>query len=181
MANDLNQCNFIGRLGEDPQIRYMPTGEAVANMTIACGWKSKEKEGTEWVRLVAYQKLAEICGEYLRKGSKVFVSGKFKTRKWQDQQGIERYTTEIVVNEMQMLDGKQAGSAQSSNDQGQAPQQQRHQSTQHNQQSSNQPARQAQPQGYQPQMGKAQNQQQGGFNQQGSMEPPIDFDDDIPF
>lgn len=107
MANDLNQCNFIGNLGDDPTVRYMPEGGAVANFNIACGWKTKEKSGTEWIRIVVYGRLAEICGEYLRKGSKIFVSGRFKTRKWTDKDNIERYTTEIVANEMQMLDGNQ--------------------------------------------------------------------------
>jgi single-strand DNA-binding protein len=164
MANDLNQCNFIGRLGEDPQVRYMPDGSAVANMTIACGWKSKDKEGAEWVKLVVYQKLAEICGEYLRKGSKVFVSGKFKTRKWTDQQGVERYTTEIVVNEMQMLDGKQDGAAPEQQKQQQRPAQQQQRPTQATQQRG--PA-----QNYQPQMG---NNPQGRFG-------PDQFDDEINF
>lgn len=166
MANDLNQCNFIGRLGVDPEIRYLPQGGAVANFSIACNWKSKDKEGSEWIKIVAYERLAEICGEYLRKGSKVFISGKQRTRKWQDQQGVERYTTEIIANEMQMLDGKQEGQQAA-----QQPQQQPQQQRQQPQQGFNQP-RQAPPQGYQGQM------PQQPYNQQ---PPPIDFDDQMPF
>ena len=162
MANDLNQCNFIGNLGDDPTVRYMPEGGAVANFNIACGWKTKDKEGTEWIRIVAYGRLAEICGEYLRKGSKVFVSGRFKTRKWTDKDNIERYTTEIVASEMQMLDGNQAGQqgSQSNSNQGQKPQQQRP-AQQTGGYQSNKPA--------QPQ------------HQPAPMQPPMGFDDEIPF
>ena len=109
MANDLNQCNFIGRLGADPESRYLSNGDAVCNFRIAVGWKGKEKEGAEWVPCTAYGKLAEICGEYLRKGSQVFVSGRFITRKWQDKDGNDRYTSEINLDRMQML-GSKAGS-----------------------------------------------------------------------
>lgn len=109
MANDLNQCNFIGRLGADPDSRYLSNGDAVCNFRIAVGWKGKEKEGAEWVPCTAYGKLAEICGEYLRKGSQVFVSGRFITRKWQDKDGNDRYTSEINLDRMQML-GSKAGS-----------------------------------------------------------------------
>lgn len=107
MANDLNQCNFIGRLGKDPDARFMPSGEAVSNFNIACDWKGKDSEGVEWVRISAFGKLAEICNEYLKKGSQVFISGKFKTRKFTDKDGQERYSTEIVADRMQMLGGKQ--------------------------------------------------------------------------
>ena len=82
MANDLNQCQFIGRLGRDPEIKYMPNGDPVANLSLACDWKGKDKEGTEWVRIVAFGKLAEIMGKYLRKGSQVFIQGSLRTRKW---------------------------------------------------------------------------------------------------
>ena len=109
MANDLNQCNFIGRLGADPESRYLSNGDAVCNFRIAVGWKGKDKEGAEWVPCTAYGKLAEICGEYLRKGSQVFVSGRFITRKWQDKDGNDRYTSEINLDRMQML-GSKAGS-----------------------------------------------------------------------
>jgi len=116
MSNDLNRCEFIGRLGKDVETRYMTDGKAVANFSIAVGssWKSKDgekQESTEWINLVAYDKLAEICSKYLTKGSQVFVSGKMKTRKWQDKEGKDRYTTEIIFNEMQMLGGKGEGSA----------------------------------------------------------------------
>lgn len=111
MSNDLNQCLFIGRLGKDPETRYMPDGKAVTNFSIAVGsqWKSKggeKHDSTEWVNCTAYEKLAEICGEYLKKGSQVFISGRMKTRKWQDKEGKDRYTTEIIVERMQMLGGK---------------------------------------------------------------------------
>lgn len=109
MANDLNQCNFIGRLGADPDSRYLSNGDAVCNFRIAVGWKGKDKEGAEWVPCTAYGKLAEICGEYLRKGSQVFVSGRFITRNWQDKDGNDRYTSEINLDRMQML-GSKAGS-----------------------------------------------------------------------
>ena len=112
MSNDLNHCSFIGRLGRDPETRFMPNGDAVTNFSIAVGesWKDKDsgekKETVEWVRCTAWRKLGEICGEYLKKGSQVFVSGKMKTRKYQDKEGNERSTTEIIVERMQMLGGK---------------------------------------------------------------------------
>lgn len=109
MANDLNQCSFIGRLGADPETRYMPSGDAICNFRIAVGWKTKEKEGAEWVPCSSFGKLAEICGQYLTKGSQVFVQGRFRTRKWADKDGNDRYTTEIVVDQMQMLGGKPSG------------------------------------------------------------------------
>lgn len=111
MAN-LNQCNFIGRLGADPEIRYMPNGDMVANLTIAVSekWTDKnsgeQREETEWVRIVAFRKLAEIIGQYLKKGAPVFISGKMKTRKWQDNNGQDRYSTEIIAEQMQMLGSK---------------------------------------------------------------------------
>ncbi len=106
MAKDLNQCNFIGRLGKDVEVRYTGSGDAVASFSIAVGWKTKDKEGAEWVNIVCFKRLAEICGEYLKKGSKVFVSGNFRTRKWQNKEGVDRYTTEIVCNDLQMLDSR---------------------------------------------------------------------------
>jgi single-strand DNA-binding protein len=110
MANDLNQCSFIGRLGKDPEVRFLQAGDAVVNMSIAVGWKTKEKEGVEWVPLVAFGKLAEICAEYLKKGSQIYAQGRFRTRKWQDKDGKDRYSTEVVVDTMQML-GRPAGDA----------------------------------------------------------------------
>lgn len=103
MSGSLNQVQLIGNLGNDPEIRHMPSGGAVANLSIATTekWKDKTtgetKEQTEWHRVVIFGKLAEIAGEYLRKGSKVFIEGGLRTRKWTDQQGVERYTTEVNV------------------------------------------------------------------------------------
>lgn len=111
MANDLNQCNFIGRLGRDPETRYNEAGNAMTNFSIACGWKGKDKEGTEWVRLVAFGRLAEIIDEYAHKGKQVFVSGRQQTRKWQDKEGNDRYSTEVVVNQFQLLGSKGDGSS----------------------------------------------------------------------
>lgn len=99
----INQCNFIGRLGRDPEIRYTQSGKAVASFSLACSEKRGGEESTEWVNIVAWEKLAEICGQYLTKGSLVFISGRMQTRKWQDKEGGTRYTTEIVAREMQML------------------------------------------------------------------------------
>tara|TARA_Y100000593_G_C4133052_1_gene248385 strand:+ start:178 stop:600 length:423 start_codon:yes stop_codon:yes gene_type:complete len=124
MANDLNQCNFIGRLGNDVETRFLPNGDAVVNFSIACGWKSKDKEGAEWVRIVAFGKLAEICDKYLAKGSRIYISGGMRTRKWQDQSGQDRYTTEIVASNMQMLDSKQDGQQDGYQQQPTQPQQQ---------------------------------------------------------
>lgn len=105
MANDLNQCNFIGRLGADPETRYAASGDPVCSFRIAVGWKTKEKEGAEWVSITAFGKLAEICGQYLTKGSQVFVSGRMKTDEY-EKDGIKRYSTKIVADRMQMLGGK---------------------------------------------------------------------------
>ncbi len=117
MARGVNKVFIIGNLGQDPDVKYMPSGGAVANVTVATSesWKDKNsgemKERTEWHRIVFYRRLAEVVGEYLRKGSKVYIEGKLQTRKWQDQQGNDRYTTEIIASEMQMLDsrGKHSG------------------------------------------------------------------------
>ncbi len=111
----VNKVIICGNLGQDPEVRYMPNGNAVANISVATSesWKDKatqeQKEETEWHRCVCYGKLAEIIGEYLKKGSKIYLEGKLKTRKWKDQQNVDRYTTEIVFDEMQMIDGKQQG------------------------------------------------------------------------
>ncbi|ACL30334.1 single-stranded DNA-binding protein [Buchnera aphidicola str. APS (Acyrthosiphon pisum)] len=111
-SRGVNKVILIGHLGQDPEVRYMPNGNAVVNMTLATSenWKDKNtgenKEKTEWHRIVLFGKLAEIAGEYLRKGSQVYIEGSLQTRKWQDQNGLERYTTEIIVNiggTMQML------------------------------------------------------------------------------
>ncbi|WP_440054874.1 single-stranded DNA-binding protein [Pseudoalteromonas sp. T1lg65] len=217
MARGVNKVILVGNLGQDPEVRYMPNGNGVANISIATtdSWKDKNtgqlQERTEWHRVVLFGKLAEVAGEYLKKGSQVYIEGRLQTRKWTDQGGQERYTTEIVVDmggQMQMLGGRseQQGGQQSYGQQSysQAPQQQQYgqqpqsqqsgfapqqpQQAQHSQQSSgygNQPSQQ-QGGGY----GNQPSQQQGGFAPQqkpasgGStnpMEPPIDFDDDIPF
>lgn len=115
MANDLNQCNFIGRLGRDPETRSFPSGDRVCNVTIAVGstWKDKatgeKMERTEWVPVVFNGKLAEIAEQYLRKGQQIFVSGEFRVRKWQDKDGNDRYSTEIRADQMQMLGSKPEG------------------------------------------------------------------------
>ncbi len=112
----VNKVILIGNLGQDPEVRYMPNGNAVANITLATSesWKDKNtgetQEKTEWHRVVFFRRLAEIVGEYLKKGSKVYVEGKLQTRKWQDNNGQDRYTTEIVADQMQMLDSR-GGSA----------------------------------------------------------------------
>lgn len=112
MARGVNLVILIGSLGKDPEVRYQPSGGALANISVATSesWKDKttgEKvEKTEWHRVVLYNRLGEIAGEYLRKGSKVYIEGKLQTRKWQDKDGKDHYTTEIVASEMQMLDGK---------------------------------------------------------------------------
>jgi single-strand DNA-binding protein len=112
MARGVNKVILIGNLGKDPEVRYMPSGSAVANVTLATSeqWKDKQsgerQERTEWHNIVFFNRLAEIAGEYLKKGSKVYVEGSLRTRKWQDKNGVDRYTTEIVVNDMQMLDGR---------------------------------------------------------------------------
>jgi len=115
MARGVNKVILIGNLGKDPEVRYMPSGSAVTNVTIATSesWKDKQsgeqQERTEWHNIVFFNRLAEIAGEYLKKGSKVYVEGSLRTRKWQDKEGKDRYTTEIVAGEMQMLDSKGGG------------------------------------------------------------------------
>lgn len=113
MARGVNKVILIGHLGKDPEMRYTPSGLAIANVTLATSeaWKDKQSgenvERTEWHRIVFYQRLAEIVGEYLRKGAKVYVEGRLQTRKWQDKNtGQDRYTTEIIADNMQMLDSK---------------------------------------------------------------------------
>lgn len=111
----INKVILIGNLGSDPEMRYMPSGGAVANLSIATNesWKDKStgenQERTEWHRVVFFNRLAEIAGEYLRKGGKVYIEGSLRTRKWQDKSGQDRYTTEIVGSEMQMLDSRGEG------------------------------------------------------------------------
>ncbi|WP_442871936.1 single-stranded DNA-binding protein [Colwellia sp. 12G3] len=157
----VNKVIIVGNLGKDPEVRFMPNGGAVANITVATSdsWKDKQsgeqKEKTEWHRVVMFGKLAEIAGEYLKKGSKVYLEGSLQTRKWTNQQGQEQYTTEIVLQGfngvMQMLDGKQGGGQQAG---GFAPQQQA-------QQGGFAPQQQAQQGGFAPQQQAPA--QQGGF------------------
>jgi single-strand DNA-binding protein len=117
MARGVNKVIVIGNLGQDPDTRYMPSGSAVTNLRIATNesWKDKQtgeqKDRTEWHSVAMFGKLAEIAAEYLRKGSQVYIEGKLRTRKWQDKQGNDRYTTEIVADEMQMLGGRSGGGA----------------------------------------------------------------------
>lgn len=110
----VNKAILIGNLGKDPEVRYMPSGEAIANITLATTdtWKDKsgeKQEKTEWHRVSFFGRLAEIVGEYLKKGSPVYVEGRIQTRKWQDKEGQDRYTTEIVADRMQMLGSKSSG------------------------------------------------------------------------
>lgn len=160
-SRGVNKVILIGNLGQDPEVRYMPSGGAVTNITLATSesWNDKQtgekRERTEWHRVVFMGKIAEIAGEYLKKGSQAYVEGKLQTRKWEDQNGVERYTTEVLVDSfngvLQMLGGRpQEGGGQPQ--QNRAPSQQNGRLAQQN------------------------NQQQGGYT-----EPPMDFDDDIPF
>uniref|UniRef100_A8GK93 Single-stranded DNA-binding protein n=1 Tax=Serratia proteamaculans (strain 568) TaxID=399741 RepID=A8GK93_SERP5 len=179
-SRGVNKVILVGNLGQDPEVRYMPNGGAVANITLATSesWRDKatgeQKEKTEWHRVVLFGKLAEVAGEYLRKGSQVYIEGALQTRKWTDQAGVEKYTTEIVVNvggTMQMLGGRQGGGApagggQASGGQGGWGQPQQPQQPQGgNQFSGGQQARPA----------------QNNAPAASSNEPPMDFDDDIPF
>jgi len=156
-SRGVNKVILVGNLGQDPEVRYLPNGGAVTNITLATSesWRDKQtgenREVTEWHRVVLFGKLAEVAGEYLRKGSQVYIEGQLRTRKWQDQGGQERYTTEVTVNvggTMQMLGGKQEGG------QGNRPQQNQQQRPQ---------------------------QQAGQSTPPANNEPPMDFDDDIPF
>ena len=111
MANDLNRCEFIGRLGADPEIRYTADNKAICNFSIAVNYESTTKETTEWVRIVTFTKLAGICGDYLKKGSRVFIAGRMTNRKWVNKDGVDQYTTEVVADQMQMLGGRSAEDA----------------------------------------------------------------------
>ena len=139
MARGINKVILIGNLGNDPEVKSMPNGNAVANITVATSesWKDKQtgqqQERTEWHRVVFFNRLAEIAGQYLRKGSKVYIEGSLRTRKWQDQSGADRYTTEIVASNMQMLDsagGQHPRNANEQQDAQQEPHQQQQQSQQ---------------------------------------------------
>ncbi len=176
----INKVILLGNIGQDPEVRFSKSGTAFANVTLATSekWKDKQtgeqKEKTEWSKLVFSGRLAEVVGEYIKKGSKLYVEGKLETRKWTNQQGQDQYTTEIKVFQMEMLDSKPQGAPQRQQQGGyqqQAPQQGGFA-----------------PQGQQRPMNQAiqQNVQQGGFAQQqvpkiNPQEPSIDFDDSIPF
>lgn len=119
----VNKVILVGNLGRDPEVRYMPNGEAVCNFSIATtdSWKDKagaKQERTEWHNIVMYRKLAEIAGEYLKKGRPVYVEGRLQTRKWQTKEGQDRYTTEIIADQMQMLGGREGGGSNASYDGG---------------------------------------------------------------
>ena len=177
----VNKVIIVGNLGNDPEVRYSNNGAAIANISVATSdsWKDKNtgerQERTEWHRIVMFNRLGEIAGEYLKKGSKVYIEGKLQTRKWQDQQGQDRYSTEIVADQMQMLDSRGGGMG---GGQGGGYQQQG---------GGQQFSGQQQSQGGGQQFG---GQQQGGGQQFGGGQPQqapsqpapaTDFDDDIPF
>ncbi len=214
MARGVNKVILVGNLGQDPEVRYMPNGNAVANITLATSDSYKDKNSgqmvdkTEWHRVVFFGKLAEVVSEYCRKGSQIYIEGKLQTRKWNDQQGQEKYTTEIVVDgftgQMQMLGARQGGQEQGGqgnnnyqgpqnsqaqgNNQGQA-QGNNSYGNSNNNQGNNQAQRQGNNQGQQQGRRQSNNQAQQQSNvsnnqymnggQQGG--PAIDFDDDIPF
>ena len=123
MTRGINKVILVGHLGKDPEIRYSASGSAIANITLATSdsWKDRQsgerQERTEWHRIIFFNRLAEIAGEYLKKGSQIYVEGRLQTRKWQDQSGQDRYTTEIVASEMQMLGGRGGLSADTGHDQ----------------------------------------------------------------
>lgn len=157
-SRGVNRVTILGNLGNDPDVKHTQSGSAIANLTVATSesWNDKatgeKKEATEWHRVVIFGKLAEVAGEYLRKGSQVYIEGQLRTRKWTDQSGQEKFTTEIVVGMngvMQMIGGKQDGKPQQQGGWGQ------------------------------PQQPKPQ--QQSKPAQSGKYEPPMDFTDDIPF
>lgn len=192
MSRGINKCILVGNVGQDPEVRYLPNGGAVANITLATSesWTDKnsgqKQEKTEWHRVVFFGKLADIVSQYVKKGSKLYVEGKLQTRKWQDQSGNDKYTTEIVVDgfsgQMQMLDGRQDGGGQ------QQPQQQQpayqHRQPEQNQyaamQGGQQPVQQQQPQQQMSSSNPYQQQQpvmQGAQNMTGN----VNSDDQIPF
>ncbi|MBQ0755923.1 MAG: single-stranded DNA-binding protein [Amphritea sp.] len=180
MARGVNKVILIGNMGNDPETKYMPSGNAVTNITIATSesWKDKQtgqqQERTEWHRVVFFNRLAEIAGEYLKKGSKVYLEGSLRTRKWQDKQGQDRYTTEIVASEMQMLDSRGEGGGGYQQPQSGGYQQAPQSAPQQNapQQNYQQPQQQQPQQSYQKPQQNAAPQPAPGLD---------DFDDDIPF
>ncbi|OFA32846.1 single-stranded DNA-binding protein [Glaciecola punicea] len=190
-SRGVNKVIIVGNLGNDPEIRYMPNGNAVANLSIATSesWKDQQgaqQERTEWHKVTMYRRLAEVAGEYLKKGSQIFVEGKLQTRKWQDQQGNDRYTTEIIADNMQMMGGGGGGGGGNQgggqNAQGGGYQQRPAQQSSGGQDSYDQSNDQQNSGGGQG--GYKQNPQkpQQAPQQAPKMsEPDIDFDDDIPF
>ena len=113
MASDLNRCEFIGRLGKDPEMRYSADGNAICNLSLGVNFEYKNKAGepqktVTWVRISAYSHLAGICGDYLKKGSQIYIAGKLTVRKWVNKDGVDQYTTEVVADQMQMLGGRPA-------------------------------------------------------------------------
>jgi len=179
-SKGVNKVILVGNLGKDPEIRYMPSGGAVANLTLATSesWRDKatgeQKEKTEWHNVAIFGKLAEIAGEYLRKGSQIYIEGALQTRKWQDKTGADRYTTEVVVQgfngTMQMLGGRQGGGQQQGGFQG-GQQQGGQQQGGYQQQQQQQQAPQQQQGGFGQQQQAAPQQQQGGFGQQQQAAP----------
>lgn len=180
-SRGVNKVILLGRVGQDPEIRYMPNGTAVANISLATSeqWIDKQtnekKELTEWHRVVLFGKVAEVAGEYVKKGSQLYIEGQLRTRKWTDQAGVEKYSTEIVVNvggTMQMVGPAPGGAGGGSQQQGSAantgwgqPQQPQHQQQQQQRPPANQQQQYSGP-------------QNSGPNDNA---PPMDFDDDIPF
>lgn len=195
MTRGINKVILVGNLGKDPEVRYMPSGGAVANVTLATSesWKDKQtgeqKDRTEWHTVVFYNRLAEIAGEYLKKGSQCYIEGSLRTRKWQDKNGQDRYTTEIIASEMQML-GSRGGSDKTQHHGGgynQAPAAQQggynapaqsQSSPQHQQVTPNMSTNQGYQQAQQKQAPQQQAPQQQGGNDFGNFD---DFDDKIPF
>ena len=191
-SRGVNKVILVGNLGQDPEVRFAANGSAIANITIATSesWRDKatgeQREKTEWHRVAMFGKLAEVAGEYLRKGSQVYIEGQLQTRKWQDQNGQDRYTTEVVVQGfngvMQMLGGRQGGGAPMGGGMNQGGQQQQGGQKQWGQpQQPQQQNRSQQPAQQAPQQSQAPQQQAPQQPQQQYNEPPMDFDDDIPF
>ncbi|MDP0588785.1 MAG: single-stranded DNA-binding protein [Candidatus Endonucleobacter bathymodioli] len=195
MARGVNKVILIGNLGNDPEVRYTPSGSAVANLSIATSesWKDRNtgqaQEKTEWHRVVIFGKLAEITQQYLRKGSKVYLEGKLQTRKWQDQQGQDRYSTEVVIDgfngQMQMLDGRQDIANMEDSSQGFAPQSRQQSPAPQPQQASEPMSHQS---GYAPAPAPAPASALAGSSAPVTQAQPQkqaagfdDFDDDIPF
>ncbi|CAM3513897.1 single-stranded DNA-binding protein [Halomonas lysinitropha] len=191
MARGINKVILIGNLGQDPEVRFTPSGTAVANLNLATTdtWMDKQsgqrQERTEWHRVVLFNKTAEIAQQYLKKGSKVYIEGRLQTRKWQDQSGQDKYSTEIVANDMQMLDSRGGdGGGQSGGQQGGQYGGQPQQGGQQQGGYGNAPQQGGQPQHPAPQ--PAPPQQGGGQQQGGNYGAPDpgsfdDFDDEIPF